>query len=249
MWPLVASEARDSSPGLAFCSHHFSVQITLVKSKISFPMGMFSSHSIRNALVFKQGLICRDVRSVQFRALRGRHIPMRVLGRGWDSPSSILLTEGRFQAQGAPFSQIARLTHVFLSQQQAERGTIMAEVNICTVLNKGWQMLLVKYCAISCYCLPMWMALSKGEFQITAHTVLFISGIYTALSFSQGTEIPTHHLQLQVLFHSIPGIRYSKCCTGPPVLQDIAPGLKKKGIRFIHLYSYGGKRKKESKWY
>lgn len=105
-------------------------------------------------------------------------------------------------------------------------------------------MLLVKYCAISCYCLPMWMALSKGEFQITAHTVLFISGIYTALSFSQGTEIPTHHLQLQVLFHSIPGIRYSKCCSGPPVLQDIAPGLRKKGIRFIHLYSYGGKRKK-----
>lgn len=75
------------------------------------------------------------MRSVQFRALRGRHIPMRVLGRGWDSPSSILLTEGRFQAQGAPFSQIARLTHVFLSQQQAERGTIMAEVNICT---KSW---------------------------------------------------------------------------------------------------------------
>lgn len=249
MWPLVASEARDSSPGLAFCSHHFSVQITLVKSKISFPMGMFSSHSIRNALVFKQGLICRDVRSVQFRALRGRHIPMRVLGRGWDSPSSILLTEGRFQAQGAPFSEIARLTHVFLSQQQAERGTIMAEVNICT---KSWTKA-GKCClwntapspATACQCGWHW---AKESFR-SLHTVLFISGIYTELSFSQGTEIPTHHLQLQVLFHSIPGIRYSKCCTGPPVLQDIAPGLKKKGIRFIHLYSYGGKRKKESKWY
>lgn len=242
MWPFVASEARDSSPILTFCSHHFSVQITLVKSKISFPTGMFSSHGIRNSLIFKQGLICRDVRRVQFRALRGRHTPVCVLGRGWDSPSSVLLTEERFQAQGAPFSLTARLTHGFLSQQQAERCTAMAELSICT---KSWRKA-GKCClwntapspATACQCGWHW---AKESFRslLIQYYLLVEFAPSSALAKQQRFQ---HHLQLQVVFHSIPGIRYSKCCRGSTILQDIAHIYIKKGIRFGHLYSYIGKK-------